>query len=239
MKRNSKYIFILQCCELPGYVKRMERVRDGNLKILKEHPDCLPLMVVCREEAKEDHIDGDFLVIAQKESYLNLDMKLQRALTYIYENFNFDYLFRLDDDCRISDLELYLQSFTCADICGKKAAHDMKAYAKWWADMGVDAISLPHHEYNKDVNCFVGITLGLKYWVVQTVVEKWFKAGHTLDEIMPHSDDVALSYAVFYTCGSASYVFYKWGDPLIACKLYSGKVVKHTTLEKKPETDSV
>ena len=227
--QEYKYIFVLMACEKEAYKERFEFVKNDTLVKLKQYDDVLPLIVVGREDCTESHIEGDLLVLPVKEDHYNLPIKMELMFKFIYNNFKFKRLFKLDDDVSLNNYENFVKCFSIADICGNRVDNSYSNYRQYFIDTNKSQYldELDKSKVDKNVQCFLGTRWGISYYVIKKLNQNFFEKDLHLTDYFPLIEDVDVSYAISHYVKDVSYAFYKWNDK-IGAERYTNKVVKNS-----------
>ena len=93
---NNKIYFLIPTCE--KYAAKANAIRDTWAKQASAF-GFKYLFLIGRPDADSTYIKNDILYVPCRDDYESLLLKLVLGYEYIYQNFDFDYVYKIDDDC--------------------------------------------------------------------------------------------------------------------------------------------
>ena len=92
----AKIFFLIPTCE--KYSEKADAIRNTWVKQLHEN-GFIHLFLMGDPEIQHVKIVNDTLYVPCEDNYESLLLKLTLGYEYIFEHFEFDYIYKIDDDC--------------------------------------------------------------------------------------------------------------------------------------------
>ena len=119
------FIIIITCLK---NISRINNLRNLWIKDLKKLG--IPYLFVIGNNRNKSFIKGDILSTACPDNYESLPKKIYKSIEFVSRNFDFEYIYKIDDDCILNPLSLFTIDTGNSLYIGKdkKVSHDFNRY---------------------------------------------------------------------------------------------------------------
>lgn len=123
---SRKFFVLIITCLMN--VSRVNNLRNLWIKDLKKLD--IPYLFVIGNNRNKSFIKGDILSTACPDNYESLPKKIYKSIEFVSRNFNFEYIYKIDDDCILNPLSLFTIDTGNSLYIGKdkKVSHDFNRY---------------------------------------------------------------------------------------------------------------
>ena len=155
-------------------------------------------------------LKGDFLFVTAPDTYEALPSKVYHAFKYCYENFNFSYIYKIDDDTVVNPIKLLQLDLNNHDYIGK-AQQVTREFNRYWHRTKCQNKNLEKIPYPSQ-----RIVLGTVYAKGEA---GYFLSRNAVGKLQEHSD---------YIC-SDLYEDKVIGETLLKCNIKLISIPEYTT----------
>lgn len=96
--KKIEIVILLATCD--KYIEKIKAIQETWGKQAKLNYKVI--YAIGKPNLNSPYVDGDFLYVNCRDDYESLLLKLVLAFEYIYNNYEFDYIYKIDDDCYLN-----------------------------------------------------------------------------------------------------------------------------------------